>query len=572
MTDHLQAEYSRWLHSPLLSAEERRELAALTDSGIAERFGAPLCFGTSGLRAPVGPGPSWLNDHTVAWATGALGACLLARGPDFARAGVCVGYDCRHQSRRFAQLTADTLRCLDIPVFLFDAPRPTPELAFAVRALKAAAGVCITASHNPPQYNGYKVYWQGGAQIGDELAAAISAEMEKTDPLSPLPPPCTGGVTPLGADMDERFIGSALDCVRRRTDIASCRHLPLVYTPFHGVGGAIVPEVLRRAGLTNIHCVPEQLRPDGRFPTTPSPNPEDPGGFGPALALAERTGAALILANDPDADRVAVWARDGAGEMRPLTGNQVGVLLTDYLLSGDSPDEVIVKTLVTTDMARRVAQSRGCACFDTFTGFKFLSAEACRLRRAGKRPVLAFEEAIGYMLNPAVSDKDGVSAALVIASMACRWRLRGLTLHDRLAELGALVGFYAEKTVSVTLPGPEGQAAIRACMDALRLHPPDAVSGRAVLRLDDFRTGLSLAAGQQTPLSLHGSDVLRLHLENGCRLVVRPSGTEPKIKLYILARGSTQAEALSAADACARSALHTLRLANYSGKRSIKIL
>lgn len=567
-----QAEYNRWLQSPLVPGAARRELSSLDPAGVAERFGAPLRFGTAGLRAPVGAGPSWFNEYTVAWATRALGRRILARGADFAAAGVCVGYDCRRQSGLFARTAAAALRELSIPVYLFSAPRPTPELAFAVRALGAAAGICITASHNPPQYNGYKVYWQGGTQIDDALAAEIGAEMDASDPLAPLPFFVLNEVSPLGKEMDERFIASALRCVQGRGDIERCPALPIVYTPFHGVGGAVAFRALRLAGLQAVHCVPEQLEPDGDFPTTPSPNPEDPGGFGPALDLAGRVNAALILANDPDADRVAVWARDGAGKMRPLTGNQIGVLLADYLLEHTQENGAIVKTLVSTDLARRVAESRGCACFDTFTGFKFLAAEAQRLQKKGLRPVLAFEEAIGYMLNPDVLDKDGISAALVIASMACRWQAQGQTLHDRLAELSALFGFYAEKTVSVTLPGPEGQAAIKACMDSLRAQTPTVLSGRRVMRADDFLRGLSLSGGQTSALPLRGSDVLRFELENGCRLLVRPSGTEPKIKLYVLARGDAQDAALSAAEACAQDALQTLRLENYTGKRSMKIL
>lgn len=567
-----QAEYNRWLQSPLVSGEARRELSSLDPAGVADRFGAPLRFGTAGLRAPVGSGAAWLNEHTVAWATRALGRRILARGADFAAAGVCVGYDCRHHSAPFAYTAAAALRELSIPVYLFSAPRPTPELAFAVRALGAAAGVCVTASHNPPQYNGYKVYWQGGTQIDDALAAEIGAEMDASDPLAPLPAFDPSGVSPLGDEMDERFIASALRCMQGRGDIARCPALPIVYTPFHGVGGAVAPRALRLAGLQAVHCVPEQLEPDGDFPTTPSPNPEDPGGFGPALNLAGRVGAALILANDPDADRVAVWARDGAGVLRPLSGNQVGVLLTDYLLECGQENCAIVKTLVSTDLARCVAESRGCACFDTFTGFKFLAAEAQRLQNEGLRPVLAFEEAIGYMLNPDVRDKDGVSAALVIASMACRLQAQGQTLHGRLAELSARFGFYAEKTVSVTLPGPEGQAAIRACMASLRARPPASLSGRRVVRVDDFLSGLSLSGEKTSALPLRGSDVLRFELEDGCRLLVRPSGTEPKIKLYILARGDAQDAALSMAEACAQDALQTLRLENYTGKRSMKIL
>lgn len=571
MTDSVQAGYERWLHSPLMDDDERRQLSRLDGAGLSASFGPQPAFGTAGLRTLAGPGPSRLNRHTAAWAARALGARLWARGPGTASRGVCIGYDARHGSAQLARAAAGALRGMGIPVFLFSEPRPTPELSFAVRLLGASAGICLTASHNPPEYLGFKVYRSGGAQIGDALAGEIAGEMARSDVLAPTPSP-SAALTPLGRETDERFIESALRCINPR-DIAAFPHLSVAYTPFHGVGGSVVPEALRRAGLTSVHCVPEQLAPDGDFPTTPDPNPENPDGFGPALTLAEKVRADLILANDPDADRIAVWARDAGGAMRPLTGNQVGVLLTDFLLQKASPQDVILKTLVSTDMARLAAERRGCRCIDTFTGFKHLAAEAERLRQSGLRPVLAFEEAIGYMLNPDVHDKDGVSAALVIASMACGLRARGLTLHDRLDELGRELGFHAERTASVTLPGAVGQNAIRDSMDSLRRSPPAVISGRTVLRTDDFLCCISRAAdGTQLPLSLCGADVLRFVLSDGCTVVIRPSGTEPKIKLYALARGQTQQQALDSAQVCAQDALHTLRLEHYTGTRSVKIL
>lgn len=571
MTDSVQAGYERWLHSPLMDDDERRQLSRLDGAGLSASFGPQPAFGTAGLRTLAGPGPSRLNRHTAAWAARALGTRLLARGPGTASRGVCIGYDARHGSAQLARAAAGALRGMGIPVFLFSEPRPTPELSFAVRLLGASAGICLTASHNPPEYLGFKVYRSGGAQIDDALAGEIAGEMARSDVLAPTPPP-SAALTPLGRETDERFIESALRCVNPR-DIAAFPHLSVVYTPFHGVGGSVVPEALRRAGLTSAHCVPEQLAPDGDFPTTPDPNPENPDGFGPALSLSEAVRADLILANDPDADRLAVWARDAGSVMRPLSGNQVGVLLADFLLRDAPAGSAVVKTLVTTDMARLAAERRGGQCVDTFTGFKHLAAEAERLEQSGRRAVLAFEEAIGYMINPDVRDKDGVSAALAVASMACALRARGLTLHDRLDELGRELGFYAEKTASVTLPGPEGQAAIRSCMAALRRDPPAAVSGRAVARWDDFLTGVSSGPdGSSHPLSPSGADVLRFALRDGCAVVIRPSGTEPKIKLYALARGPSPGQALASAQTCAQDVLHTLRLDHYTGTRSVKIL
>ncbi len=572
MTSAPRDEYLRWLESPLLSDGERAELASLGPAAAAERFDPPLHFGTAGVRAPVGPGSAFLNRFTVARLARALGQCLLSRGADFARAGVCIGFDSRTHSSRFARTAADVLCSMSIPVFLFPQPCPTPQLAFAVRSLHAAAGLCVTASHNPPRYNGCKIYWQGGAQIPDSLAADIAQRMHALDALCPPPAPCEKGLTLLDGAMDESFVRSAVRCADLR-DIALFPALRIVYTPFHGVGGRLATRAFALAGLSRVLCVPEQFQPDGTFPTTPVPNPEDPSGFGPALQLAGREHADLILANDPDADRIAVWAADRTGAMRPLSGNQIGVLLTDYLLRepSDTP-RAIVKTLVSTDMARLAAQSRGGLCFDVFTGFKFLSAQVQQLESRGIRTVLAFEEAIGYMLNPDVPDKDGISAALVIAAMACRLRARGLTLHDRLLALSSRLGFHAERTVSLTLPGAEGRSAMRRCMESLRAQPPACAAGCRVVRFDDFLCGRSVQNGCSTTLSPSGSDVVRLHLANGCTLIIRPSGTEPKIKMYVLSRADTARQAASQADACAQDALRIVRLENYTGQRSMKIL
>ncbi len=552
MTNYLQTEYRRWMASPALTPDERDELGALTPDSVEAGFSSPLRFGTAGIRGTMGPGPGRLNARTVAWATHAVGLWLLKCGA--AGQGVCIGFDGRRSSGDFARLTAEVLAGLKIPVFFIGRSRPTPLLSYAVRARRTAAGICITASHNPPAYNGYKVYRSGGAQIADGDADAIAALMAEIDPLDAVPRADfdaavqSGLIVTAEPNLEQDFLSSALRCISGWGDITRCPDLPIVYTPFHGVGGSLAPEGLRRAGLTQIYCVARQMEPDGDFPTTPNPNPEDPSGFALALELAEKVRAALILANDPDADRVAVWARDSCGVLRPLTGNQVGVLLTDALLS---PGGTLLKTIVTTDMAAKVARARGGEAAETFTGFKYLSAAAERLTALGRPVPLAFEEAIGYRLNPDVPDKDGISAALAVASLACRMHARGLTLHDRYDELGREVGFHAERTVSITLPGTQGRAVIDGCMASLRARPPVSVAGRRVANAEDF---LSAA------LDGHHSDVLRYTLDDGCRVIVRPSGTEPKIKLYALARGSTARHARERAESCARCAGQILRL------------
>ena len=547
-------EYERWRSSPVLTAEQRAELSALDEREKNDRFYRNLAFGTAGLRGVTGMGTNRMNEYVVRQATTALARVLLAAGT--AAQGVCIGCDCRLGARMLAEEAAWALRCCGVPVFLFAAPRPTPELSFAVRTLGAAAGINVTASHNPREYNGYKVYWSDGAQLPPDRAALVAEEMAHIDVLSPRPAETElcAPLTVLGADMDERYMNAVARCACA-PGLPGQTDLRVVYTAFHGVGGAIVPEVLRRQGLKDLFFVEEQMAPDGRFPTLPKPNPEEPGTMALAEARAREVGADLVLATDPDSDRIGVAVRDEDGGYVELSGNRVGALLTDYLLRARAeqgtlpPHPCIIQTLVTSELSRRIAEDHGAACFVTFTGFKYMAERLAALEREGVwQYLLAYEEAIGYMTGDHARDKDGVAAALLLCEMAAWYRLQGRTLLDGLRALWARHGYFDERTVSVQLPGADGMKRMADIMASLRRDPPAEVVGRAVTRMRDHLSGQCSDGTAAEPV---GSDVLVWELDGGSRVVVRPSGTEPKLKIYALARADGERQAAALAESIA---------------------
>ena len=546
------AEYDRWLGCEGLTAEERRELEAIRgdDKEIRERFFAPLSFGTAGLRGVMGAGIRRMNARVVRQATRALGSLILAQGGEAASAGAVVCHDCRNHSREYAEDAARVLAAMGIHVRLFEALRPTPELSFAIRWYGAAAGINITASHNPKEYNGYKVYWSDGAQLPPEHADQVAKAMEGIDVLAPLPMAelTDRNIELVGAEADEAFLTSALkQCVL--PDSVRKAGLKIVYTPFNGAGAALVPEALRRLGLEKLLCVPEQMDPDGDFPTCANPNPEFEVGFERALALAKREDADLIIGTDPDSDRVGLMVRMAPGEYRLLTGNQAGVLFLDYLFlakgeTGTLPrNPVALKSIVSSEMARAVAEHYGAGMEDTFTGFKFLAERMKYYENGEKTVIFAFEEAIGYAFGTAVRDKDAVTAAVMAAEMASYHALHGRSLLDRLAELYALLGRYEEETISLVMPGVDGLEKMRSLMARLRSQPPRELGGRKVLRTRDYLSGEAVtASGETEALPMKGADMLYFDLEGGSAFIVRPSGTEPKIKCYLLVRGADEAE------------------------------
>ena len=552
--------YEKWMNSPALNEAEREELRAIAgdEKEIESRFYGPLEFGTAGLRGTMCVGLHNMNVHVIRHATQAFAEVILAEGGDAAQRGVAICFDCRNQSHKFARQAACVMAGNGIRVRLFEGLRPTPELSFAVRYYNCQAGINVTASHNPKEYNGYKVYWEDGAQLPPHHADAIAKRMDELDIFTSVKladydeAVKAGLITLLGEETDEKFLeqvmGQATDraCVERVAD-----RFKMVYTPFHGTGYKLIPEVLHRLGLKHVFCEPKQMVVDGDFPTVASPNPENPEGFYLAVDLANREGADFILGSDPDADRVGIMVRSPEGQFIPMTGNQTGVLLLDYVISarkraGTLPQNAVaLKTIVTTEMARKVAEVNGVQCFDTFTGFKFMAEKKNALEERGEGKVIfSYEESYGYMLGDYVRDKDAVTAALLCTEMAAWYFGQGMTLYDAMRSLYEKYGWYGEKTMNLVMPGLDGLARMKKLMDDLRQTPPAEIAGVEVLRRKDYSDGYETDArsGEREKMELAGSNVLKYKLADGTDLVVRPSGTEPKVKVYILAQGGSRAE------------------------------
>ena len=555
-----QQQFHRWLHSDALSPEEKAQLQAIADDPkeVEDRFFGLLEFGTAGLRGVMGLGLRRMNVHVIRHATQAFAQVILAEGPAAAAQGVAICYDCRVHSQEFARAAAGVMAANGIPVRLFEAMRPTPELSFAVREYGCVAGLNVTASHNPPEYNGYKVYWSDGAQLPPQHAAAIAAQMEALDVFDDVrtmdyeQARAQGLITLLGRETDDKFLSHVLDQINDRQAVAQVTDaFRMVYTPFHGTGYQQIPDVLEQLGIRYLHCVPEQMVIDGTFPTVKSPNPETPESFALAQKLAKEVDAQLILGSDPDADRVAIQVKDRKGDYVQISGNQTGVLLLDYLIgakrrAGTLPENpVALKSLVTTQLAQVVAEANGVRCYNTFTGFKFMAEKKNQLEAAGQGHVIfSYEESIGYMIGDYVRDKDAVTAALLLTEMTAWYAARGMTLLDALQAIYETYGYYGENTLNLVMPGLEGMGKMQAIMAALRQTPPDQIAGTTVCLQRDYQTGTErdTATGETTAMELAGSNVLGYQLADGTTLVVRPSGTEPKIKVYVLASGTDSAD------------------------------
>ena len=553
-------EYEKWLASPALSEDERAELKALegNDKEIKARFYGPLEFGTAGLRGTMYTGLHNMNRHVIRWATQGFANVIRAEGTEAMQKGVAVCMDCRNHSAEFARETACVMAANGIHVRLFESLRPTPELSFAVREYGCQAGVNVTASHNPKEYNGYKVYWADGAQLPPQHAAAIADELTRIDIFTGVQSMdyeqalAEGRIELLGEDCDRRFMANVMGMVNDYETVKKVADdFGLVYTPFHGCGYKLVPEALTRLGIKHLYCEPKQMVIDGDFPTVASPNPENPEGFYLAIDLAKEKNVDFILGTDPDSDRVGIMVRNKAGEFEPVTGNQTGVLLLDYLIgamrrAGKLPEKpAALKTIVTTEMARAVAEANGLDCYDTFTGFKFMAEKMNELENAGKNTVIfSYEESYGYMIGHYVRDKDAVTASLLLTEMAAWYHAQGMTLFDALRSLYEKYGWYGEKTHNLVMPGLDGLEKMAALMQSLRAQPPVEIGGVTVAQYKDYSDGTvrDAATGAVTPMPLSGSNVLRFELTDGSHIVVRPSGTEPKLKVYILTKGADAAE------------------------------
>ena len=551
--------YELWRGSPALSEAEKAELAAIAgdEKEIESRFFSQLEFGTAGLRGTMGVGLYRMNIHVIRHATQAFARVILAEGPEAAKKGIAVCFDCRNNSDAFAREAACIMAANGIPVRLFESLRPTPELSFAVREYGCIAGINITASHNPKEYNGYKVYWSDGAQLPPEHADEVAKFMRESDVFDVKTMDydqavAEGKITLMGKETDEKFLANVMEQVNDQAAVdAVADTFKMVYTPFHGTGHKLIPEALKRLGMKHVICVPEQMVIDGNFPTVVSPNPENPEGFYLAVDLAKANGADFILGSDPDADRVGIMVKTKSGEYKVLSGNQTGVLLLDYLIgamkrTGKLPENpVALKSLVTTEMARKVAEVNGLKCYDTFTGFKFLAQKKDQLEAAGEgNVIMSYEDSYGYMLGSYVRDKDAVSAAVELTEMAAYYAGKGMTLADALDALYEKYGNYGERTMNLVMPGLDGLKKMADLMAGLRANPPKEIGGETVKVWKDYKDGsvVDAATGAKTAMELSGSNVLRYELADGTSVIVRPSGTEPKVKVYILAQGASQAD------------------------------
>ena len=551
-------EYQRWLDSPALSEEEWGELNAIREDEkeIRERFFAPLEFGTAGLRGTMKTGLHNMNIHIIRHATQAFADVICAEGEAAMKKGIVIAHDCRLNGRQFAEEAAAVMAANGIYVRIFDELRPTPELSFAVRYYGATAGLNVTASHNPKEYNGYKVYWSDGAQLPPQHADHIAQRMAETD-LFTCYKTCdykeavkNGAIAVIGEETDEAFLGEVMkQAINPGAVAAVADEFRIVYTPFHGCGYKLVPEALKRLGMKHVFPVPEQMVIDGNFPTVVSPNPENPEGFYLAVALAKKVDSDLIIGTDPDSDRVGTMVRNADGEYVTITGNQMGVLLLDYIIQARKtagsmpPSPGTMCSLVSTPMARTVAEKNGVHFEDTFTGFKFMAESVATWEAANSyQYIFAFEESYGYMVGDYVRDKDAVTISMLIAEMAAWYHAKGMTLLDALNALYEKYGWYMEKTLNLVMPGVDGLEKMRALMKDLRENPPQNIGGEEVIRLRDYLDGtinvMGLGKVDKTPY--FGSNVLFFELADGSIFIVRPSGTEPKIKVYILVRGENR--------------------------------
>ena len=555
--------YEKWLKDFADDQETVQELKSIAndEKEIEDRFYTELSFGTAGMRGVLGAGMNRMNKYNVRRATKGLAGFLKER-PEEAKRGVVIAYDSRRFSAEFAKETALVLCAEGVKAYLFDALRPVPILSYAVRHLGAIAGIVITASHNPPEYNGYKVYGEDGAQVAPEVAAGITKWIRQTAytdcRLADEAEAKGSGLLQIigNAEVDDDYI-AAIKTLAISPELLAKEgaKLNIVYTPLHGSGNVPVRRVLSEIGLTNLAVVKEQEMPDPNFSTIKVPNPEDPGAYDLAFKKAAEVGASVIFATDPDCDRLGVAVKDGGGEWHLLTGNQIGCVLLHYILSsldkaGKLPkDGAAVKSIVSTSLANRICERYGVAMFETLTGFKFIGEKIQQFMDAGDHTFLfGFEESYGFLSSTFVRDKDGVNASLLVSEVACACMDAGITLYDRVQEIYAEYGYYIEKVVSTTLPGKDGLARMKEIMSGLRAKPPKEIGGLAVAAIRDYLKGTRESNGKTEPTGLPESDVLYFELDGGNWGCVRPSGTEPKIKLYVNAndRDRETAEKLSA--------------------------
>lgn len=559
-------QYTHWLESDYMDEATKEELRQIAgdEKEIEERFYTELEFGTAGLRGIIGAGCNRMNEYTVRKATQGLANYILKVGGQ--DRGVAIAYDSRHMSPEFADVAALCLAANGIKAYVFESLRPTPELSYAVRKLHTIAGINITASHNPPEYNGYKVYWEDGAQITpphdsgimDEVKAisdyAVCKKMDKEEAIA------AGLYQTIGADIDDSYIAELKKLVVHQDAIdAVGSEIKVVYTPLHGTGNIPVRRVLKELGFTQVYVVPEQELPDGDFPTVSYPNPEAKEAFTLGLALAKKVDADLVLATDPDADRLGVYVKDAqTGEYHPLTGNMSGCLIGDYLigqkkeLQGLPEDGVFIRSIVSTNMADAIAKHYGIALVEVLTGFKFIGQKILEMETTGKGTYLfGMEESYGCLTGTYARDKDAVVASMALCEAAAYYKTKNMTLWDAMIAMYERYGYYQDGITAITLKGIEGLEKIGTIMNTLRADAPKEIGAYQVTAVRDYKndTITDVATGEVRPTGLPSSNVLYYELTDDAWVCVRPSGTEPKVKFYFGIKGTSIADADAKAEA-----------------------
>ena len=549
--------YNKWLSSPIVDEQTKEELRAIANNEeeIMARFGVPMEFGTAGLRSIMTAGTGRMNVYTVAHTTAGLAKLIIDNNGQ--ERGVAIAYDSRINSTEFARTAAEVLAANGIKVYFFESLRPTPELSFAILHLGCIAGINVTASHNAMEYNGYKVYWEDGAQLPPDHAAVVSASVAATDIFDGVKrvdfdkAVNDGIITIIGKEIDEAYIDAVMACQVCPDALQEYGDsLNIIYTPLHGAGYKLVPEVLKRAGVTNLRIVPSQAEPDGRFPTVKSPNPESKECFkdGLAIAMASDNDCDLFLATDPDSDRVGIVAKDLDGNYIPFSGNQVGALLIEYIIQGRKEkgsmplNPCAIKSIVSSALFDAVCATNGIKCMSVLTGFKYIGEKIKEFVKSGEYGfIFGYEESYGYLPGTYARDKDAVATSLLIAEMAAYYKKQGVSLYSLLLKMYEKYGFYKELGISNVVKGIDPMSTMREKMTALRGNAMTEIAGIPVLRIRDYKTGIVtvIADNSTESTGLPSSDVLYYELADGSTYIIRPSGTEPKIKVYVLAKGDT---------------------------------
>ncbi|MDK2920027.1 MAG: phosphoglucomutase [Candidatus Petromonas sp.] len=549
--------YNEWLNNPYFDEETKEELLSIKndEKEIEDRFFKELEFGTGGLRGVIGAGTNRMNKYIVRKATQGLANYILNSVDKAKEKGVVIAFDSRYRSPEFAKEAALVMNGNEIKAYLFESLRTTPELSFAVRELGCAAGIVITASHNPPEYNGYKVYGEDGGQLVPRYANKVIEEIRKIDDFGEVKyieedeALNKGLLNIIGEEIDKKYIDSVKSLSLRKDLVKEMKDFKIVYTPLHGTGAMPVKRVLKEIGFENVIVVPEQEFPDSNFSTVKSPNPEEHDAFELAISLAEKENADVIIGTDPDCDRVGVVIKDKDGVYQVLTGNQTGALLVDYILSSMETipeNSVIIKTIVTSELGKAVAEHYGVETIDTLTGFKFIGEKIKEFEEKGDKNFLfGYEESYGYLAGTFVRDKDGVVSAMLIAEMAAYYKSKGMSLLDALKDIYKKFGYYKEDLKSIKLEGKEGLEKIGRIMEQLRNNPPLEIGELKVEVLRDYleRKARYILKDREEPVSLPKSNVLHFTLDDGSWFAVRPSGTEPKIKIYFSAVAEWEKEA-----------------------------